>query len=233
MTAASALRALLESRRPQGSIPAPQIPTWRNADGLCSFCANLKLSAQDFKGSHDAVSAERRASFQKVMLPPVRVVRSQGCIFCSFIVTAMFSSSDDAQRWDPSYEELQFSLEWIKDGRRLQELDNTPSPSTRRLRISANNEALSDAYLVLMVTESREEQYLGRMVDASTIDIPQLKRWLSICLHGHQGCRDASSNSSMDRLASNKSFRLIDVEQTCVVSAKAKPFLALSYVWGR
>ena len=131
-----------------------------------------------------------------------------------------------------SLDELQFSLEWIKDGRRLQGLDDTLSPSTRRLRISANSQALPDAYLVLMTTEGSEEQFLGRIVDASTIDIFQLQRWLAICQHGHQGCRNASNDSAMDSLLSNNSFRLIDVDRQCIVSAEAQPFLALSYVWG-
>ena len=231
MPADPVMRALLEGRRPQDSIPSPQIPTRRNADGLCSFCANLELSAQDFKGSHDAASGERRANFQKVMLPPVHVIRSQGCTFCSSIVSLMTDNSNDLG--DSSFDETRFSLEWIKDGRRLQELGGTPSPSTRRLRISANSEALSDAYLVLMATEGREEQFLGRMIDASTIDISQLQRWLAICRHGHQGCRDVSNDSTTDRLASNDSFRLIDVVSNCIVSAKAQPFFALSYVWGK
>jgi hypothetical protein len=230
MPAASALRALLKSRRPQGSS-APPGPIRRNAHDLCSFCASLRLSAHDFKGSHEAASAERRASFQKVLLPPVHVVRSQGCAFCDFIVSEMIDSSGENRT--SSFDELQFSLEWIKDGRRLQGLKDTLSPSTRRLRISAKNQALPDAYLVLMTPEGSEEQFLGRRVDASTIDIFQLQQWLAICQYGHQGCRNASNDSAMDRLLSNISFRLIDVDRQCIVSAEAQPFVALSYVWGQ
>jgi hypothetical protein len=231
MLADPALRALLESGRPQGSMPTPQIPTWRIAHSLCSFCSNLKLSLQDFKGSHDAASAERRASFQRVLLPPVHLIRSQGCAFCNFIVSAMTSSSRELRGL--SLDELQFSLEWIKDGRRLQGLTDTLSPSTRRLRIATHNKALPDAYLVLMTPEGSEEQFLGRKVDASTIDIFQLQRWLAICRHGHQGCRGALKDDDTKRLLSNSSFRLIDVDRQCIVSAEAQPFFALSYVWGR
>lgn len=52
-------------------------------------------------------------------------------------------------------------------------------------------------------------------------------------LDGHQGCRDAPNDSAMDRLYSNSSFRLIDVEENCIVPAKGQPFFALSYVWGQ
>ncbi|KAF3003587.1 hypothetical protein E8E13_006800 [Curvularia kusanoi] len=168
-------------------------------------------------------------------MPAVHVVRDQGCVFCNFIVTEMLNSSDDPQQWSvtslSSLDNLQLSLEWIKDGRRLQG-SNPTSPSTRRLRISANHEALPDMYLVLMAKEGLDEQYLGRLVDASAIDISRLQQWLTVCQNGHQGCHVAPNSPAMDRLSSNRSFRLIDVDKECIVSAKTQPFLALSYVWG-
>lgn len=175
MPADSAMRALLVSRRSQGSTPVPQIPAQRSVHNLCRFCKDLNLTAQDFRGSRDATTAARRASFQRVLLPSVHVIRNQGCAFCKSIMSAMNGDDDDPQTWDRSHG-WQLGFEWIKDGQRLQGIDYSPTLSTQRLRISANHGALPDVYLVLMAPEGLEEQFLGRMVDASKIDVPRLQR---------------------------------------------------------
>ncbi|KAH6614061.1 heterokaryon incompatibility protein-domain-containing protein [Boeremia exigua] len=228
------LRSLLRRER-RSHLPTitPLDSIHHNVDGLCQFCASLNLHAQDFKGSRNTTSVHRQASFQKVIFPPAHIIRRQGCFFCKFLLTAIINSNVKPLEWsEPCQDLVELSLEWVKDGRSLHD-SVSASPSTRRLRVSANNDVLPDAYLILMASEASSKQFLGRTIDSSTIDIPTLGRWLTTCRDGHEGCREATGISAAEPLYSNPSFRMIDVKRSCIVSAKAEPFVALSYVWGK
>ncbi|KAJ8111190.1 hypothetical protein OPT61_g6156 [Boeremia exigua] len=210
-------------------VTPSRTPVQLNLYGLCDFCASLGLDVQDFKGSR------RSDQFQKIVLPRIHTIQSQGCTFCRFLLSAIIyddaSSKSSAESTFDKLDELELSLEWIKDGRRLKTPDSASS-STRRLRISANDDSLPDAYLVLIADESSNEEFLGRMINPSMINISRLRQWLANCRHRHESCNGALDTSATERLYSNPSFRLIDVDRGCVVSGKSEPFFALSYVWG-
>ena len=223
------LRRLLKRGRSHQSTSLSQTPTQHNVDGLCKFCADLSLDVQDFRGSRNATLAEHRASFQKIILPPFSIIQSQGCSFCRTLMSAVVDS-DAGRPTLTSVDEVEYGLEWIKDGRKLQEND-VVSPSTRRLRIFASDGTLTDTFLVLVAPTGSNERFLGRKVDPSSIDLQRVRRWLSDCRDGHESCHE-DLETSTKRLYQNPSFRLIDVERGCIVPGNNEPFLALSYVWG-
>jgi hypothetical protein len=78
-------------------------------------------------------------------------------------------------------------------------------------------------------SSSSEIKWTGRRVDL-WLDITLIGYWLSACDHLHQRtCALPQPKKSLP-----PEFRLIDVENNCVVLAPSKcDYLALSYVWGK
>lgn len=81
-----------------------------------------------------------------------------------------------------------------------------------------------------MAPEGLEEQFLRRMVDASKTDIPRLQRWLAICWTATKAAEMLQTTMLWIAYIRTVFFRLIDVEENCIVPAKGQPFFALSYV---
>lgn len=232
MLGQSSLRSQLDERRVRNSTTPPQEPEEHDHQRLCEFCTELNLNVHDFTGSRDTKVAEHRANFQKVVLPSLSFIRDQHCSFCLFLVSAVIDDIADRSKWtETSLGNLTFGLEWIKDGRQLHDLDS-PSTSTRRLRIFTDDDTLADAHLVLVAPPDSHERFLGRRVDPHSIDLSRVLRWLKDCQSGHQSCHKGLNQSAVGKLHRNPSFRLIDVEQGCIVPGNDEPFLALSYVWG-
>ena len=114
------------------------------------------------------------------------------------------------------------------------------TPTTRRLRIFRIDHTISDAYLVLLGSDSSKSpsyvqsdtRFLGRRVNPHSIDLSRVRLWLTDCLTKHQECHDPRVESGFDELYDKPGFRVIDVNTECVVSGVRGPYLALSYVWG-
>ena len=197
---------------------------------LCGFCRDLDLHVYDFLPSRGDLPSDHQAKFQRIMLPPYSVVRDYGCSFCRFMYSAILDGNTK-DNGDLQAKDVKCGLEWVKDGRRFSENEQDIS-STRRLRVFAVNDRLKDVYLVLVAPTDSTEQFLGRRVHPASIDMPRVCSWLTECETHHGICHDDPDSAVAELLYQNPSFRVVDVENECIVQAQRQPFLALSYCWG-
>jgi hypothetical protein len=87
---------------------------------------------------------------------------------------------------------------------------------------------------------SRDVALPGGRLFSPIVDLRLVRHWMSQCRTRHVDCEaptwsTASGNAcSLDRGSLPSTFRLIDVEDLCIVNGDEKyiSFLALSYVWG-
>lgn len=108
------------------------------------------------------------------------------CPFCRLLISAMIESNPDKPRIKELLRDgINCALEWIKDGRTLEDRD-TNTPSTRRLRVFAIDSSISDSYLILLAPEHANGLFLGRRVDSTSVDLERVRRWLLDCETNHE-----------------------------------------------
>ncbi|KAF2650916.1 HET-domain-containing protein, partial [Lophiostoma macrostomum CBS 122681] len=128
-------------------------------------------------------------------------------------------------------EKVQISAVWINalGSERRQRLR---SPSLSILILLECPSVPSGQHKVVVRAVSRmlpNQPYFGAIsqVQTSYLDYGQIKTWLENCEMAHELCKKTYPTRPMH------SFRVIDVEQDCVVDAPDHcRFCALSYVWG-
>ncbi|KAI1081588.1 heterokaryon incompatibility protein-domain-containing protein [Whalleya microplaca] len=141
------------------------------------------------------------------------VQRSDYCVFCRLIADTV--STRVHQR------EVEVLGCWIPDVE-YSELDEHTGVEitmvTLRLRILpemiGSEGAFEPFYIVPLARENGDEVFMGRTLDAGSIDIDLLKTWLRSCEDRH------------NPLAGDQTITLIKPSST-------RHFIALSYVWGR
>ncbi|KAF2123916.1 HET-domain-containing protein [Dothidotthia symphoricarpi CBS 119687] len=201
-------------------------------DRLCEFCANLNLSVQCFLGS-SITSQNHGASFHRIILPRSDVMLGHSCCpFCRLLVSALIESNPGNLETRVLLENgVVCALEWIKDGRTLNDY-TIDTRSTRRLRLFTTDNSLSDAHLVLLNPGLSNAQFLGRRVDPSIVDMERVSSWIDACREGHGfDCQPCQSTPTKELYLSSH-FRAIDVDAQYITTDVQGHYVALSYVWG-
>lgn len=222
------------------SLPKPN-------DALCETCTALQLNPRRFvvlPGDSDA--ARSMPDNDNIKLGLVKDVkqRSNSCPFCRLVLKAL--ANGDVPEIEDG-EAVSVTMSWNTDGPRTDPDDWMHTPQIRTLHPHARKQSggITDVTKLNMFPEitllandapTTSQSYFGRLI-RDQIDFSMVRNWLAMCRTGHG---DFCNQSKMldheisDPAAEIPSFRLIDVENNCIVRAPRNcKYAALSYVWGK
>lgn len=170
---------------------------------LCEKCSMIPFQPGLQNFFEDHISSQWSKGRSKWNLGPLSRLRASSCPFCK-LVRSVWDDEENTYR-------LPIRVYWTGSDFRIRE---------------------KPAFRIIMVKEyvSKDAILCARKRLSSWIEFEEIRRWLSRCIKGHLDCRGPDRTS----LTFNKNrFRLIDVDQNCVVEAvKCERYVALSYVWG-
>lgn len=173
------------------------------ASRLCSVCQTIP-----FQEIHDQNYNE---NFQRWTLGTLRTLRGRPhCAFCTFVLNStccgLTSYNYECRETEPIH------VRWNRY-------------STKDLMIG------SGRYSTMRFMSGNSNTVVGLDVTEKQIDTTLIKAWLDECQACHsESCSPPPLDDAALRYAA---FRLIDVQQLCVVPASVQAsYVALSYVWG-
>jgi hypothetical protein len=161
------------------------------------------------------------------------------CPLCCLIVNIADRPLDQRLPSREIAEDSKCYLQWVIDGQEEQLVDGEANvkpeliPRTLRLLVYSEPQTFKDGYLVLLGSDAPSPLFFGRIVPSPDLDVALIRRWLSAC-EGKHGDRCERSLVPLTKPSdTNYPFRLIDVNQMCIVEAAQDcRYIALSYLWG-
>ncbi|KAF2095083.1 HET-domain-containing protein [Rhizodiscina lignyota] len=189
------------------------------ASRLCIYCRQIPFdedlqTVRDKCGSdywHEDITYPDRWA-----LGTYEKVRERDCPFCELVVSICWSSVASWLPAKPPPPSAEIVVRWQNGGF----VEPTYSPL--------------GSYICLTGDGHSSRAYRARASLTEWIDLDDVRRWVSNCdVKDGDFCSPARHNASLPKSHQNMAFRVVDVEQMCIVSTRMPcRYLALSYVWG-
>jgi len=217
--------------RPKRSPPSSP-PSSRSDSELCDACSQLKLAS--------LLAAETKQSDKG----PVSNYTSAKCPFCNLISKSIHLGWEEPpnlfiQSRSPLSTKVDGHIQHPQP-RLLLAVDKKPPVASESRKVIRQIDRVKNRFIVAEIeglpNDAGEPSYIMRCNVESRIDIELVKGWLQECQGHRHSIDDKKLNiGSKEAIFSNGGFRLIDVQDECLVQQTDAncDFVALSYVWGR
>lgn len=186
---------------------------------LCRYCTQIPLNTDQLK------QTPKKSRWD---LGTVGRVQQSECKLCRFISFLLYEDTR-TRGHDFTDSDLELILEWTGDGGFMLDSKSSYIPWGMRIYYLRNSDTDFHVDRVFSLTSN-----VGR-----TVDFERIRGWIDICRDKHVGhctrlARKAHYNKPIqDSYPKLELLRFIDVQDQCVVETKvARPYAALSYVWG-
>jgi hypothetical protein len=183
----------------------------RNSDRLCRTCAKVNFRAIE---EGRAIQKKRKAEFDEFW-DLSKVLNEQNCPLCRLLTWCL--------RADESFD--------LAEVRKVDLICGVYAGRELQVSVSQKEGIKKSSYSIQICGDenSQIQEDLDK-IRPRTFNVEELKSWLNRCNNGHRQCK---AEGVLPRKPLPNDFRLIDVKEGCIITAKSNPiYCALSYVWG-